>query len=51
MGGDGRGLGMASMRFRASVLGGQLDVRRNGTSGTTVTLTYPPDDDEARSSE
>lgn len=41
----GSGLGLASMRFRASVLGGHLDVQTRGASGTTVTLTYP--DDEA----
>lgn len=41
----GTGLGLASMRFRASVLGGQLDVQTRSPSGTTVTLTYP--DDEA----
>ncbi len=41
----GTGLGLASMRFRASVLGGQLDIQARSPSGTTVTLIYP--DDEA----
>jgi signal transduction histidine kinase len=38
---QGTGLGMASMRFRANLLAGSLDVHRNELAGTTVTLTYP----------
>lgn len=44
----GTGLGLASMRFRAGLLGGVLAVSGTSQTGTTVTLTYP---DEAAPSE
>jgi PAS domain S-box-containing protein len=36
-----KGLGMRIMRYRASILGGQLDVSRNNRNGTTVRCTIP----------
>lgn len=35
------GLGMRIMRYRASILGGQLDVSRNNSNRTTVRCTIP----------
>lgn len=35
------GMGMYSMRYRASLLGGMLQVTDNAPRGTTVTVTYP----------
>ncbi|MCU1294682.1 MAG: sensor histidine kinase [Bryobacterales bacterium] len=35
------GLGLIAMHERAEILGGKLDVRSEGTSGTTVSLTIP----------
>ena len=45
---QGSGLGLASMRFRASLLGGHLDIRRtDDPTGTLVSVTYPiPTDHE-----
>ena len=41
----GRGLGMRSMRYRAAVIGGTLEVRRAGAAGerpgTVVSCTFP----------
>ena len=40
----GSGLGLASMRFRAGLLGGRLEIRGNSPRpGTTVSLIYPDD--------
>lgn len=38
---QGDGLGMSSMRFRANLLGGDLEIHKNGKHGTTVSVTYP----------
>jgi signal transduction histidine kinase len=35
------GMGMYSMRYRASLLGGVLQISDNVPRGTTVTVTYP----------
>jgi signal transduction histidine kinase len=35
------GLGLIAMHERAEILGGKLEVRSEGTSGTTVALTVP----------
>lgn len=40
------GIGMASMRFRASLLGGQLQIDTRPGAGTRITVTYP--DSEAQ---
>jgi two-component system, NarL family, sensor histidine kinase FusK len=37
----GRGLGMHSLRARASLLGGSLEIKRNAHGGTTITVVYP----------
>ncbi|MDR7376605.1 signal transduction histidine kinase [Rhodoferax ferrireducens] len=37
----GRGIGMHSMRYRASLLGGHFDIAPNAPSGTTIRVTYP----------
>lgn len=37
----GQGLGMHSLRARASQLGGSLEIERNTQGGTTVTVIYP----------
>lgn len=38
---QGDGLGMSSMRFRAHLIGGDLEFYGNGEHGTTVSVTYP----------
>ncbi|OYW63257.1 MAG: sensor histidine kinase [Hydrogenophilales bacterium 16-64-46] len=38
---DGQGLGMHSLRARANMLGGELEITRNAQGGTTVALIYP----------
>lgn len=38
---QGRGLGMHSLRARASQLGGSLEMERNTQGGTTVAVIYP----------
>jgi nitrate/nitrite-specific signal transduction histidine kinase len=35
------GLGLIAMHERAELLGGRLEVRSEGSSGTTVSLTVP----------
>ncbi|WP_137893971.1 MASE1 domain-containing protein [Ramlibacter sp. 2FC] len=37
----GQGLGMHSMRYRASLLGGRFAVERNAQGGTTIAIIYP----------
>lgn len=37
----GQGLGMHSMRYRASLLGGRFAIERNAQGGTTIAITYP----------
>lgn len=39
--GHGQGLGMHSMRYRASLLGGRFAIERNAQGGTTIAITYP----------
>lgn len=38
---QGQGLGMHSLRARASLLGGSLEIERNTQGGTTVAVIYP----------
>lgn len=38
---QGQGLGMHSLRYRASLLGGSLEIERNTQGGTTVAVIYP----------
>jgi len=35
------GMGLRIMKYRASILGGELQVSRNGSNGTTVRCTIP----------
>jgi len=35
------GMGLQTMQYRATVIGGSLDVRRDSPRGTTVTCTFP----------
>ncbi|UUZ66090.1 hypothetical protein LP417_32470 [Polaromonas sp. P1-6] len=44
----GQGMGMHSMRYRASLLGGVFAIERNAQGGTTVAIIYP---DPGRQSE
>ena len=37
----GQGLGMHSMRYRASLLGGTFAIEKNAHRGTTVAVMYP----------
>ncbi len=39
--GSSKGLGMHSMRYRASLLGGSMQIESNAQQGTTITVTYP----------
>ena len=39
------GLGLHSLRHRASLLGGSCTVTRNGLGGTTVAISYPLPED------
>ncbi|MCM2252824.1 MAG: sensor histidine kinase, partial [Ramlibacter sp.] len=39
--GPDAGMGMYSMRYRANLLGGTLEVSANSPRGTTITVTYP----------
>lgn len=41
------GLGMSSMRFRAHLLGGDLEIHGNGQQGTTVSVTYPDPENQS----
>jgi|GEM_PF-2070294 len=41
--GSANGLGMHSMHYRASLLGGDIQVQSNAQQGTTITVTYPDD--------
>ncbi len=38
---QGQGLGMHSLRFRASLLGGSFEIEKNPQGGTTVVVIYP----------
>ena len=35
------GMGLHTMRYRASMIGGLLDIRRSSTRGTVVTCSFP----------
>ncbi len=39
--GSAKGLGMHSMQYRASLLGGSIKIESNAQQGTTITVTYP----------
>ncbi len=39
--GSVKGLGMHSMRYRASLLGGSMQIESNAQHGTSITVTYP----------
>ncbi len=39
--GSAKGLGMHSMHYRASLLGGSLQIESNAQQGTSITVTYP----------
>ena len=39
--GSAKGLGMHSMHYRASLLGGDMQIESNAQQGTTITVTYP----------
>ncbi len=39
--GSAKGLGMHSMHYRASLLGGSMAIESNAQQGTTITVTYP----------
>ncbi len=39
--GSAKGLGMHSMHYRASLLGGSMQIENNAQQGTTITVTYP----------
>ncbi len=39
--GPAKGLGMHSMHYRASLLGGSMEIESNAQQGTTITVTYP----------
>ncbi len=39
--GPSKGLGMHSMQYRASLLGGSIKIESNAQQGTTITVTYP----------
>jgi len=39
--GSAKGLGMHSMHYRASLLGGSMEIESNPQQGTTITVTYP----------
>lgn len=41
------GLGMNSMRYRAHLLGGDLDIHSNGQQGTIVSVTYPDPENQS----
>jgi signal transduction histidine kinase len=43
---QGQGLGMHSLRARASLLGGSLEIERNTQGGTTVAVIYPAQKEE-----
>jgi len=36
-----QGMGLSIMSYRSSMIGGHLEVKRNGTRGTTVSCVFP----------
>ena len=44
--GSANGLGMHSMLYRASLLGGRMEIVSNAQQGTSITVTYPDQEDQ-----